>query len=101
MNERNDVPQLSRRTALARIGAGVAVVAAGGVLGRTTFAAAAAPAEPRNFGEFQKAIAELASHPKLQTVLDELQSESERTKAKADPTGSSENTASNCRHSWR
>jgi hypothetical protein len=57
------------------------------MLGRTTFAAAAPPAEPKSFGEFQKAAAALATHPKLQAVLDELQIETERKKAKADPQG--------------
>ncbi len=57
------------------------------MLGRTAFAAAAPPAEPKNFGEFQKAIAALATHPKLQAALDELRSEPERKKAKGDPQG--------------
>lgn len=87
MERRNDSSQLSRRAALARIGTGVAVVASGSMLGRTALEAAAAPAEPKNFGEFQKAIAALATHPKLQAALDELQSEPERKKAKADPKG--------------
>lgn len=87
MERRNDSSQLSRRAALARIGTGVAVVAAGSMLGRTALEAAAAPAEPKNFGEFQKAIAALATHPKLQAALDELRSEPERKKAKADPKG--------------